>query len=56
MSIARRAFYEVFTWPWLRGLSAGAGRDVTLGDVPAEAWDALALPGVETVWLMGVWR
>ncbi len=29
---------------------------MTLADVPADAWDALALPGVEAVWLMGVWR
>jgi hypothetical protein len=48
--------YEVFTWPWLVELSAREGREVTLADVPAAGWDALALPGIDTVWLMGVWR
>jgi hypothetical protein len=48
--------HEVFTWPWLNALSRREQRDVTLADVPAKAWDALALPGVDAVWLMGVWR
>jgi hypothetical protein len=48
--------HEVFTWPWLTALSRREGRPVTLADVPADAWDALALPGVDAVWLMGVWR
>jgi hypothetical protein len=48
--------FEVFTWPWLESLSAAEGRTVTLADVPDDAWDALALPGVGTVWLMGVWE
>jgi hypothetical protein len=48
--------HEVFTWPWLDALSRRKQRAVTLADVPAEAWDALVLPGVDTVWLMGVWR
>ena len=44
--------HEVFAWPWLERL----GPDVTLANVPDEAWDTLALPGVDTVWLMGVWE
>jgi hypothetical protein len=48
--------YEVFTWPWLTALSAGADRRVTLADVPEHVWDSLALPGVDAVWLMGVWE
>ncbi len=48
--------HEVFTWPWLQELSAREGRPVTVADVPAAEWDALALPGVTAVWLMGVWR
>jgi hypothetical protein len=48
--------HEVFTWPWLTALSTEVGRTVTLADAPAAAWDALALPGVDTVWLMGVWE
>ena len=47
---------EVPTWPWLVELSAAAGRQVTLADVADAAWDSLLLPGVDTVWLMGVWQ
>jgi hypothetical protein len=43
-------------WPWLTELSARVGRAVTLADVPATAWDEVVLPGVEIVWLMGVWE
>jgi len=48
------AVYEINTWPWLAGLSRGEGRPVTLSDVPARVWDALA--GFDAVWLMGVWE
>jgi hypothetical protein len=44
--------HEVDTWVWLAEL--GPAR--TLGDVPADAWDQLALPGLDAVWLMGVWE
>ncbi|MDI6105245.1 alpha-amylase [Actinoplanes sp. NEAU-A12] len=50
------AIYEISTWPWLTGLSRRYGREVTLGDVPGEVWDEVALPGVDAVWLMGVWE
>ncbi|MEU4159062.1 alpha-amylase [Actinoplanes sp. NPDC026670] len=50
------AVYEIFAWPWLTGLSRRYGRDVTLGDVPPEVWDEVAAPGVDAVWLMGVWE
>ncbi|BEL03790.1 hypothetical protein Q0Z83_019810 [Actinoplanes sichuanensis] len=50
------AVYEIFAWPWLTGLSRRFGRDVTLGDVPPEVWDEVAVPGVDAVWLMGVWE
>ncbi|HEU4346850.1 MAG TPA: alpha-amylase [Actinoplanes sp.] len=49
---AQPVIHEVDTWVWLTEL--GPGR--TLGDVPTEAWDQLALPGVDAVWLMGVWE
>ena len=48
--------HEVFTWPWLTALARRHRRSVTLANAPADAWDALALPGVDTVWLMGVWQ
>ncbi|BCY11375.1 alpha-amylase family glycosyl hydrolase [Actinoplanes sp. L3-i22] len=42
--------YEINAWPWLAGLG------VTLGEVPDEVWDEVAAPGVDAVWLMGVWE
>ncbi|WP_053850805.1 alpha-amylase family glycosyl hydrolase [Streptomyces sp. NRRL B-24085] len=48
--------HEINTLVWLGELSRRYDRPVTLGDVPGEAWDAVAPPGVDTVWLMGVWE
>ena len=48
--------YEVNTVVWLRELGGRYGRPVTLGDVPDEVWDDLAMPGLDAVWLMGVWE
>ena len=47
--------YEINTWPWLEGLSAGAGQRVELGCVPESRWDDIAELGFDAVWLMGVW-
>ncbi|MET0143936.1 MAG: alpha-amylase family glycosyl hydrolase [Ilumatobacteraceae bacterium] len=47
---------EIFTWVWLHEVSGRAGRPVTLADVPAAEWDALTGPGIDAVWLMGVWE
>src|SRR5947209_941672 len=52
----RPVIYEVNTWVWLNELSRYYQRAITLGSVPAEQWDMLALPGVDAVWLMGVWE
>ena len=48
--------YEINTLVWLGELSRRYGRPVTLGDVPGEVWDEVARPGIDTVWLMGVWE
>ena len=48
--------YELSTLPWLNEVAARIGRPVTLADVPVSEWDAVALPGVDAVWLMGVWE
>lgn len=48
--------HEIFTWVWLADLGRQLGRPVTLGDVPDEVWDDVARPGVDAVWLMGVWQ
>ncbi|MET0578277.1 MAG: alpha-amylase, partial [Ilumatobacteraceae bacterium] len=47
--------HEIFTWVWLGEVSARAGAPVTLADVPAHEWDAITGPGIDVVWLMGVW-
>jgi glycosidase len=48
--------YEINTWTWLHELSLAAGRRVSLADVPGQAWDQLAMQGMNGVWLMGVWE
>jgi hypothetical protein len=53
---AQPVIYELNTVIWLAELSRRYRRRVTLGDVPAAAWDEIVLPGVDAVWLMGVWE
>ncbi|MFD0686087.1 alpha-amylase [Actinomadura fibrosa] len=48
--------YEVNTLVWLGEVERRHGRGAGLQDVPKEAWDELAVPGTDVVWLMGVWR
>lgn len=48
--------HEIFTWVWLADLEVRLGRQLTLADVPPEVWDEVAGPGVDAVWLMGVWQ
>jgi glycosidase len=48
--------YELSTLPWLNEIAARSGRPVTLESVPAVEWDGVALPGVDAIWLMGVWE
>ncbi|WP_371673102.1 alpha-amylase [Streptomyces sp. NBC_00289] len=48
--------HEINTLVWLGELSLRYGRRITLGEVPGEVWDEVARPGVDTVWLMGVWQ
>ncbi|GAA0463268.1 alpha-amylase [Streptomyces olivaceiscleroticus] len=53
---AQPVIHEVNTRVWLRELQTRLGRPVGLGDVPGHAWDELTPPGIDTVWLMGVWE
>jgi glycosidase len=53
---AHPVIYELSTLPWLNEIADRVGRPVTLDDVPAAEWDAVAHPGVDAVWLMGVWE
>jgi hypothetical protein len=48
--------YELNTAVWLGRLGRARGRPLTLDEVPASEWDALAALPVDAVWLMGVWQ
>ena len=48
--------YEISAWPWLHRLSREASRRITLADVPAAEWDAIARYGIDILYLMGVWK
>jgi hypothetical protein len=48
--------YELNTAAWLHDIGARSGRATTLADVRADEWDRVTPPGVDAVWLMGVWR
>jgi hypothetical protein len=48
--------YEINTWVWLHELSQTHGTLLTLATVPDREWDAIALPGIDAIWLMGVWE
>ena len=48
--------YEINTWPWLTALSRRYSRPVTLGSIPAEEYETLAVWGFDAIWLMGVWE
>ncbi|MCA9477245.1 MAG: hypothetical protein KC563_15780, partial [Nitrospira sp.] len=48
--------YEINTWVWLQELSSRTQRELTLGDIPDQEWDALKEKGFDCVWLMGIWE
>jgi hypothetical protein len=47
---------ELNTAAWLHDVGRRTGRPTTLADVPADEWDRVTPPGVDAVWLMGVWE
>jgi hypothetical protein len=49
------AIYELNTAAWLHDLSKRAGQPITLGDVPEDEWSRVIVPGVDAIWLLGVW-
>ena len=53
---AHPVIYELSTLPWLNEIGTRTGHSVTLADVPAAEWDSVVLPGVDAIWLMGVWE
>jgi len=52
----RPVIYEINTRLWLRELSRQYARPITLANVPADVWDAMAGFRFDAVWLMGVWQ
>jgi hypothetical protein len=48
--------FEINTAAWLHDVSRRAGTAATLADVPDIEWDHVTPPGVDAVWLMGVWK
>ena len=48
--------YEINTPIFLREVGIRAGHVVTLADVSEHEWDAIARPGIDTVWWMGIWK
>ena len=56
VSVMHPHLFEISTWPWLERLSVAANRLITLENVPAVEWDAIAGRGFRDVFLMGVWR
>lgn len=51
----RLFIYEINIFVWLNTLSRQHGTTMTLANVPDEALNALAAPGVDIIWLMGAW-
>jgi hypothetical protein len=52
----KQFIYEINTWVWLHELSTQFGQAITLANVPDEAVDAVVKPGIDYVWMMGVWQ
>ncbi len=52
----RPILYEISTWAWLADLTTRYREPITLENVPAPEWDALAALHVDAVWFMGVWE
>lgn len=47
--------YQINTWVWLNTLSCKYEQTIRLENVPDEVLDELAKPGIDFIWLMGVW-
>lgn len=48
--------YQINTWAWLDALSAKAGYQIKLADVPDAEWDHIQSLGFDIVYLMGIWQ
>lgn len=52
----KQFIYEINTAVWLTELSHHYGQPITLDTIPDEALDAIARPGIDYIWLMGIWQ
>lgn len=52
----RPVIYEIHAFVWLHELSERYQQTITLGNVPAQEWDALGALCADAVWMMGVWE
>ncbi len=48
--------YQINTWVWLDTLSRKLGKPITLSNIPDTILDEIARPGLDMIWLMGVWK
>ena len=55
-NLTQPTIYEINTPIFLREVSERVGREVTFADIPDSEWDAIAYPGIDTIWFMGVWK
>src|SRR5437660_1400828 len=53
---AQPVIHEVNTFVWLSDAERRVGKSQTLATVPDDVWDEVCLPGVDAIWLMGVWE
>jgi hypothetical protein len=56
MSADKLFVYEINTWVWLNTLSRKYQKAITLSNLPNTAIDEITRPGIDMVWLMGVWK
>lgn len=48
--------YQINTWVWLNTMSRRYGEPITLHNVPDVELEMIARPGIDMVWLMGIWQ
>lgn len=48
--------YQVNTWVWLDTLIRRFKQPITLANIPDAALDEIVRPGLDMIWLMGVWQ
>jgi hypothetical protein len=52
----RLFIYQINTWVWLNTMSRRYGEPISLHNIPDLELDAIARPGIDMIWLMGIWQ